>query len=90
MMMSGRNVTDSEELGLTQAWLPGIENINSKRVYRDIFRALVSYPGSGNTYLRRLITLTTGRETQEERDGVPGGIIPGKIIQSEICFHLFS
>lgn len=43
-------------------------------------RAIASYPGSGNTYLRDLIEHVTGIVTQDERDSVKGGIKPGKDI----------
>ena len=33
-------------------------------------RALVSYPGSGNTWLRYLVEIMTGMNTSEERDSV--------------------
>ena len=35
----------------------------------SFYRALVSYPGSGNTWLRSLIEMVTGLNTAEERDG---------------------
>ena len=35
-----------------------------------VTRALVSYPGSGNTWLRYLVEIMTGMNTSEERDSV--------------------
>ena len=39
-------------------------------VVQSIFRALVSYPGSGNTWLRNLIEMMTGLITADERESV--------------------